>query len=280
MDMKLELIVLPVADVDRAKAFYIDQAGFDLDVDHRANENFRVVQATPSGSGCSIAFGTGISEMAPGTMQGTYLVVADIEKAIIELTERGIDVDGPFHFAETGQTPGVEPHRADYGTFATFSDPDGNTWLVQEIQSRGPGWLLEVVIVPVADVDRAKAFYAEQCGFEVQTDHRPNDDFRVVQVNPPGSTCSVLFGKGIGQGEPGSVHGLHFVVTDIVAARAELVGRGVDVSEPYHFAMTGERTEGVDPAGADYSTFAEFRDPDGNTSLLQQVKGTAATRES
>jgi len=275
MDMKLELVVLPVTDVDRAKAFYIDQAGFDLLVDHKPNENFRVVQATPPGSGCSIAFGKGISEMAPGTMQGTYLVVPDIERAIAELTERGIAVDGPFHFTETGQTPGLDPHRADYATLATFSDPDGNTWLLQEIQGRESGWLLEVVIVPVADVDRAKAFYSEQCGFEVQTDHQPNDDFRVVQVNPPGSTCSVIFGKGIPQAAPGSVHGLHFVVTDIVAARAELAGRGVDVSEPYHFAKAGERTSGVDPQGADYNTFADFKDPDGNTCLLQQVKGNA-----
>ena len=276
MDMKLELIVLPVTDVDRAKAFYIDAAGFDLLVDHQPNENFRVVQANPPGSGCSIAFGKGISEMAPGSVGGMHLVVPDIEKAIAELAGRGLDIDGPFHFTATGQTPGVEPGRNDYGTFASFADPDGNGWLLQEFSARDPGMRLELVIVPVADVDRAKAFYTEQCGFECSTDHHPNDEFRVVQVDPPGSACSITFGKGIPQGEPGTIHGLHLVVTDIVAACAELAGRGVDVSEPYYFALTGERTEGVDPSGADYSTFAEFKDPDGNTLLLQQVKGNAS----
>lgn len=273
MDMKLELIVVPVTDVDRAKAFYIDQLGFKLEVDHQPNEHFRVVQATPIGSGCSIAFGTGIGEMPPGTMQGLHLVVPDIEAALAELRDRGVEVDGPFHFGETGQTPGLAPGRPDYGTFASMTDPDGNGWLVQEIASRGTGWRLEVVILPVADVDRSKAFYRDQCGFAIHNDHSAGDSFRVVQADPPGSTCSVTFGLGIPQGAPGSVHGLHFVVTDIVAARDGLVARGVDVSEPYHFAMTGERTDGVDPSGADYATFAQFSDPDGNTSLLQQVSG-------
>ena len=271
MDMKLELIVVPVADVDRAKAFYVDQLGFKLEVDHQPNEHFRVVQATPVGSGCSIAFGTGIGEMPPGTMQGMHLVVPDIEAALSELHDRGVTVDGPFHFTETGQTLGLAPGRPDYGTFASITDPDGNVWLVQEIASRGSGWRLEVVILPVADVDRSKAFYSDQCGFAIHNDHRAGDTFRVVQADPPGSACSVTFGIGIPSGAPGSVHGLHLVVTDIVAARDALVGRGVEVSQPYHFSMTGERTEGVDPNGADYATFAEFTDPDGNTLLLQQV---------
>jgi len=178
MDMKLGLIVLPVTDVDRVKAFYIDTAGFDLLVDHRPNENFRVVQATPPGSGCAIAFGQGVSEMAPGSVGGLHLVVADIEAAIAELAGRGLDVDGPFHFTATGPTPGVDPGRNDYGTFASFADPDGNGWLLQEISGRGPGMRLEVVIVPVADVDRAKAFYSEQCGFECSNDHHASDEFR------------------------------------------------------------------------------------------------------
>lgn len=271
MDMKLELIVIPVTDVDRAKAFYVDQLGFTLEVDSQPTEQFRIVQATPVGSGCSIAFGIGIGEMPPGTMQGTYLVVPDIEAAIAELRSKGVELDGPFHFTENGQTPGLDPSRADYATLASFADPDGNTWLVQEIPSREPGWRLEVVIVPVADVDRAKAFYSERCGFEVQTDFAPNENFRIVQVDPPGSACSIIFGKGQPQAAPGSVHGLHFVVSDIVAARDELVGRGVGVSEPFHFSSTGERADGVEPNGADYATFAEFKDPDGNTCLLQHV---------
>ena len=109
MDMKLELIVIPVTDVDRAKAFYVDQLGFKLEVDHQPNEHFRVVQATPVGSGCSIAFGKGIGEMAPGTMQGMHLVVPDIEAALAELRGKDVAVDGPFHFTETGQTPGLAP---------------------------------------------------------------------------------------------------------------------------------------------------------------------------
>lgn len=274
MDMKLELIVIPVTDVDRAKAFYVDQLGFDLEVDHQPNEHFRIVQATPVGSGCSIAFGLGIGEMPAGTMQGMHLVVADIEAALAELRDRGVTIDGPFHFTDTGQTPGLAPGRPDYGTFGSLTDPDGNVWLLQEIPSRGAGWRLEVVILPVADVDRAKAFFRDQCDFSIHNDHRAGDAFRVVQADPPGSTCSVTFGIGIPQGTPGSVHGLHFVVTDIIAARDELVGRGVAVSQPYQFSMAGERTEGVDPNGADYSTFAEFSDPDGNTLLLQQVHGS------
>ena len=276
MDMQLELIVIPVADVDRAKSFYVDQLGFKLEVDSQPNEHFRIVQATPNGSGCSIAFGTGIGEMPPGTMKGMHLVVPDIEAALAELRDRGVQVDGPFHFTETGQTPGVAPGRADYATFGAFADPDGNGWALQEIPSRETGWRIEVVVLPVTDVDRSKAFYAEQCGFDVHIDHSAGDSFRVVQTDPPGSTCSVNFGIGIHPGTPGSVHGLHFVVRDIVAARDELVGRGVAVSEPYHFSMTGERAEGVDPSGSDYSTFAEFTDPDGNTSLLQQVTRAAS----
>ena len=273
MDMKLELIVVPVTDVDRAKAFYVDQLGFQLAVDHQPNEHFRVVQATPVGSGCSIAFGTGIGEMPPGTMRGMHLVVPDIEAALAEMRDRGVDVDGPFHFTETGRTPGLAPGRADFATFGAFSDPDGNAWVLQEIPSREPGWRLELVMLGVADVDRSKAFYVDQCGFVANTDFQPNDAFRVVQVDPPGSACSITFGVGMPTPAPGGVHGLHFVVTDIVAARDELVGRGVEVSQPYHFSMTGERAEGVDPSGADYATFAEFTDPDGNTSLLQQVAG-------
>jgi predicted enzyme related to lactoylglutathione lyase len=132
---------------------------------------------------------------------------------------------------------------------------------------------LELVVIPVTDVDRAKAFYVDQVGCDLLVDHQPNENFRVVQATPPGSRCSICFGKGISEMAPGSLQGLHLVVTDIVATRAELAGRGVSVSEPYWYAMTGERTAGVDPSGTDYSTFAEFQDPDGNLFLLQQVKG-------
>jgi catechol 2,3-dioxygenase-like lactoylglutathione lyase family enzyme len=134
VDFKLELVVIPVSDVDRAKAFYIDKAGFTLDVDHRAGEAFRVVQLTPPGSACSITIGTGVTQVAPGTYQGLHLVVDDIEAARAELAERGVEVSEPFHFGAEGQTPGLHPERADYGTYLSFSDPDGNGWLVQEVK--------------------------------------------------------------------------------------------------------------------------------------------------
>jgi predicted enzyme related to lactoylglutathione lyase len=133
MDLKLELVVLPVSDVDRAKAFY-EQAGFTLDVDHRAGDTFRVVQLTPPGSACSITIGTGLTPAEPGSYQALHLVVTDIEAARAELVERGVDVSEPFHFGEAGQTPGLHPERVAYGTFASFSDPDGNGWLLQEVQ--------------------------------------------------------------------------------------------------------------------------------------------------
>jgi catechol 2,3-dioxygenase-like lactoylglutathione lyase family enzyme len=134
VDWKLELVVLPVSDVDRAKAFYSEQAGFTVDVDHRAGENFRVVQLTPPGSACSITIGVGVTQVKPGTYQGLHLVVNDVEAARAELVGRGIDVSQPFYFGPEGQTSGLHPERADYGTYLSFSDPDGNGWLVQEVK--------------------------------------------------------------------------------------------------------------------------------------------------
>ena len=132
MDYKLELVVLPVSDVDRAKAFY-EQAGFHCDVDHRAGEDFRVVQLTPPGSACSITL---MRNDAPGTVHGLHLVVRDALAAHEDLTSRGIDVSAPFHFDAGGQQPGPDPQRADFGSFLAFSDPDGNSWMVQEVGSR------------------------------------------------------------------------------------------------------------------------------------------------
>jgi catechol 2,3-dioxygenase-like lactoylglutathione lyase family enzyme len=134
VDWKLELIVVPVSDVDRAKAFYVDAAGFGLDVDHRAGEDFRVVQLTPPGSACSIAL---MRNEAAGSLQGLHLVVKDIEAARAELLQRGVAVSEPYHFGESGQGPGLHPDRTDYGTYLSFEDPDGNGWLVQEVPSRG-----------------------------------------------------------------------------------------------------------------------------------------------
>ena len=138
MDWKLELVVVPVSDVDRAKAFYADQLGFSVDVDHRPNESFRVVQLTPPGSACSITIGTGVSQVAPGTYQGLHLIVNDIEAAHAQLVARGVAVSGPFHFGAAGQAPGLHPQRGDYETFLSFTDPDGNGWVVQEVKHQAP----------------------------------------------------------------------------------------------------------------------------------------------
>ncbi|HXB36372.1 MAG TPA: VOC family protein [Acidimicrobiales bacterium] len=132
MDWKIEQIVVPVADVDRSKAFYA-AVGFNVDVDHSAGEDFRVVQLTPTGSGCSIAL---MKNEAAGSLQGLHLVVRDIEAALSQLRDAGVASSDLFHFVEGAQTDGPGPNRADYETFLSFSDPDGNSWLVQEVPSR------------------------------------------------------------------------------------------------------------------------------------------------
>ncbi|GAA3100674.1 catechol 2,3-dioxygenase-like lactoylglutathione lyase family enzyme [Kribbella aluminosa] len=133
MDWKLELVIVPVSDVDRAKKFYTEQLGFAEDVDHRVGDSFRVVQLTPPGSACSISIGIGLTAAAPGSYQGTHLVVNDIEAAHAELVGRGVEVSEPFHFGPQGKQPGVSPGRGDFETFLSFEDPDGNGWTVQEV---------------------------------------------------------------------------------------------------------------------------------------------------
>ena len=132
MDWKLELVLVPVSDVDRAKAFYTEKVGFNLDVDHRAGDEFRVVQLTPPGSACSISIGIGITDATPGSVRGLHLVVADIEGARAELAERGVDVSEIRHMTPSGWAPGSDPQHGDYESFADFRDPDGNTWVLQE----------------------------------------------------------------------------------------------------------------------------------------------------
>ncbi len=139
MDFRFELVVLPVSDVDRAKAFYAETLGWTLDVDHRAGDSFRVVQLTPPGSACSVTIGTGVHDGEPGSYRGLHLVVDDVLAARELLAGRGVDVSEPFHFGASGQTPGVHPERASYGSFCSFSDPDGNGWLLQEVTARLPG---------------------------------------------------------------------------------------------------------------------------------------------
>jgi catechol 2,3-dioxygenase-like lactoylglutathione lyase family enzyme len=144
--MKLEVLVLPVSDVDRAKGFY-EALGWRLDADFVTSQDFRVVQLTPPGSECSIIFGTGVTSAVPGSVQGLHLVVYDIEAARTELVDRGVDVSevfhdvgGVFHHAGTeGRGTGPDPKRRDYASFASFSDPDGNGWVLQEVKTRAPG---------------------------------------------------------------------------------------------------------------------------------------------
>jgi catechol 2,3-dioxygenase-like lactoylglutathione lyase family enzyme len=146
-DMRLEVLVLPVSDVDRAKAFYVDTLGWRLDADFPGADGFRIVQTTPPGSKCSVSFGNDLTTAAPGSMQELNLVVRDIEATRAELVGRGVDVSeifhdagGIFHHAGTkDRVPGLADNRGTYGSFASFSDPDGNGWMLQEITTRLPG---------------------------------------------------------------------------------------------------------------------------------------------
>jgi catechol 2,3-dioxygenase-like lactoylglutathione lyase family enzyme len=148
LDLRLEVVVIPVSDVDRAKRFY-GSLGWRLDADFPFDNGFRVVQYTPPGSACSVQFGTKMTSAAPGSAQGLYLIVSDVGAAREELAGRGVDVSGVFHAGAPGaqfqprgtdaQVSGPAPDRASYRSFATFSDPDGNAWLLQEIRTRLPG---------------------------------------------------------------------------------------------------------------------------------------------
>ena len=148
MDMKLEVVVVPVSDVDRAKQFY-KGLGWREDADFVGDESFRIVQLTPPGSGTSIQFGVGLTAAPPGSLRGTYLVVEDVEAARAELAERGAPVSAVFHEARlgarflpeqaAGRAAGPAGDRKTYGSFLSFDDPDGNGWIVQEITTRLPG---------------------------------------------------------------------------------------------------------------------------------------------
>jgi predicted enzyme related to lactoylglutathione lyase len=148
VDLKLEAVVIPVADVDRAKAFY-GQLRWRLDADLSADNGFRIVQFTPPGSGCSIQFGTNLTSAAPGSARALYLIVSDMEAARAELVSLGADVSAAFHAGSpgaqfgpddsAGRVAGPDPDSPSYRTFATFSDPDGNGWLLQEVTDRLPG---------------------------------------------------------------------------------------------------------------------------------------------
>jgi catechol 2,3-dioxygenase-like lactoylglutathione lyase family enzyme len=141
VEMRLEVTLLPVADVDRAKAFY-EGLGWRLDADIPVDEHYRVVQLTPPGSPASIQFGLGLTTMTPGSLEGMYLIVDDIDAAREALISRGADVTEVWHgkgLGTEGHVPGPDPDGSSYRTFASFADPDGNSWLLQEIKERLPG---------------------------------------------------------------------------------------------------------------------------------------------
>jgi catechol 2,3-dioxygenase-like lactoylglutathione lyase family enzyme len=133
VDFRLELVLVPVSDVDRAKAFYTERVGFDLDVDTQPAPGFRIVQMTPPGSACSITVGEGLDLAEPGSLRGMHLIVSDIEEACRELAGRGVDVGAITHYEAGNREPGPDPERRDYGSYADFRDPDGNTWVLQEV---------------------------------------------------------------------------------------------------------------------------------------------------
>jgi catechol 2,3-dioxygenase-like lactoylglutathione lyase family enzyme len=167
VDLKLEVVVIPVSDVDRAKEFY-QKLGWRLDADFRFDNGFRIVQFTPPSSGCSVQFGTKITSAAPGSAQGLYLIVSDIAAARDEFAALGVTISDVFHpgipgaqfqpDSTSGRVGGPTPDRASYGSFATFKDPDGNGWLLQEVTTRLPGRVDPTTISFTSVTDLASAF--------------------------------------------------------------------------------------------------------------------------
>ena len=201
VDVKLEVVVIPVSDVDRAKEFY-GRLGWRLDADFAFDNAFRVVQFTPPGSGCSIQFGSKITSATPGSAQGIYLIVTDVQAARDELASHGVDVSDVFH-PETpgaqfqtddrsGRVTGPAPDHASYSSFATFSDPDGNGWLLQEITTRLPGRVepAETGFVSAADLAsalrRAATAHGEHEKRSGQADENWPDWYAAYIVADPG----------------------------------------------------------------------------------------------
>jgi catechol 2,3-dioxygenase-like lactoylglutathione lyase family enzyme len=158
VDLKLEVVIIPVADPERSKSFY-DRLGWRLDADFVVGDAFRGIQFTPPGSPCSVQFGQGLTPAAPGTAAGLFLIVSDIEAARAELASRGADVSEVFHRTAVGgpALSGRHPERASYSSFATFKDPDGNTWLLQEVTRRLPGRVDAAATTFTSQADLASA---------------------------------------------------------------------------------------------------------------------------
>ena len=160
VETKLEVVVLPVSDVDRSKRFYMS-LGWRLDADFAAGDDWRAVQLTPPGSPCSVIFGKGFTAAVPGSVQGTFLVVDDVKAARAALIGRGVDVSEVFHFegplnviGTNGRVPGPDPQGRSYQSWASFSDPDGNSWMLQEIKTRLPGRGFGIDVATLTDLLR------------------------------------------------------------------------------------------------------------------------------
>jgi catechol 2,3-dioxygenase-like lactoylglutathione lyase family enzyme len=208
VDMHLEVDIIPVSDVDRAKAFY-ERLGFRLDADDAPLDGLRIVQFTPPGSSASVTFGKGLTTAAPGSAEGG-LTVSDIEAAHDELAGRGIDVSDIWHgppFPVEARQPGPDPERTSYGSFFCFNDPDGNTWLVQEVTTRLPGRIdaAETGFASMADLEaalrRAEAAHAEH---EKRTGHRLKAELaeRVQDENWPAWYASYMAAEQGGTDRP------------------------------------------------------------------------------
>jgi catechol 2,3-dioxygenase-like lactoylglutathione lyase family enzyme len=163
-DSRFEVVVIPVSDVDRAKRFYA-ALGWRLDMDFAASKEYRVIQFTPPGSACSIIFGIGVTPAAPGSVQGLHLIVSDIDSARADMIDRGVNVSEPFydvggifhHLNGEGVVAGLHPQRRSYGTYVSFSDPDGNGWLLQEVTARLPGHELSSEVEFASSTELARA---------------------------------------------------------------------------------------------------------------------------
>ena len=244
MDYRLEVVVVPVSDVDRAKAFYTEGLGFNLDHDASPSEDVRVVQLTPPGSACSIVIGSGLSDSPPGSAKGLQLVVDDIDAARAELTGRGVELS---EVKEMGR-----PDRPGY-KFVFFADPDGNRWAVQELArptatSGVTG--VDFVTIPTQDFPAAERFYGDVLGLpcSARYDRIPGAEFETGSL-----TLQVIDVAAIGRDFEAHAFPIALHVDDVAARRAQLESRGVEFIDAFD-------------SGVCHNAF--FRDPDGNAFLL------------
>jgi len=249
MTMRLEVVQVPVTDVDRAKAFYADTVGFVLDHDVSPREGMRVVQLTPPGSACSIVLGTGLSQMEPGAVEGLQLVVAGFDDVRAGLIERG---------AEVGEVTIMAPPGGPDYKFASFRDPDGNGWLLQEDRpgpsSPDPAFAVtgvDFITIPTRDFEKADEFYGDVLGLErsVRWGSMPAGEFETGSL-----TIAVMQSDAFGQEFQRHSHPVALHVADVGAARAELEARGV--------------TFAADTLDSGVCHMAHFHDPDGNALML------------